>query len=124
MAETKLLLKSHVNWAADRVDDIIDSKNIIVEAVDRPAAKIIINLLNDKVSPLIPDEIKLELHESLDAVVAEDYDTAADEAFDVVEQLVEITGLSESVKQILIALISLIKAALLTLIPDVEEEVE
>ena len=118
MAENTILLltDSHINFVADQVEKLIESENVIIEALDRPAAKLTTKYLNKLVSPYIPDVLKDDIQAALDAVIAGDHDDAVDEAFDAIGELLDTIEIKDGVREILKALLSLLEAALISLV--------
>lgn len=116
-----LLLDSHVDFVAQKVDDLIKSKNAIIEALDKPAAKLVVNYLNRAASPHVPEEYHAKIQEALTDVVNAEYDDAVEDALFVVNEVIQdIEALKPGVKEIIAALLSMVSAALVSLL-DKEE---
>lgn len=124
--EMLLLLDNHIEFAAKQIDDrVIKSNNVFIEALDGPVAKFVLVQLNKFASPYVADELKPNIHEALDAVVLGEYPEAVSNAIELLEQLVqEADKLSPMVKEVTVALLELVKAALLSLMENKEEEGE
>jgi hypothetical protein len=117
MNELLLLLDEHIEFAAQEVDDLVKSKNPLIEALDKPAAKLVLNYLNKVASPHVPDEYKPKIQEALNDVVAASYADAVEDAIDVVEEIIlDLESLKPGVKEIVIALLSMVSAALKSLL--------
>jgi len=115
---TKLLfLKEHINWGAEKVDDFLKFKNVILEAVDRPAAKFTFRQLNKVVSPYIPDEYKPQIQGALTSVINKEYPDAVKDAIDLINELIEdIEKLPDVIKELAKGLLEIIKAAIVSMI--------
>ena len=119
MANTELLLlDAHIEWAANEIDEfVIKSDNAFVEAIDGPAAKLVLGQLNKYVSPYVADEFKPQIHVALDKVVAAEYPEAISEALTLINDIVEASqNVSPVAKEIVTAVLELIKAALMSLL--------
>lgn len=123
-----LFLKNHIEWGAKEVDRFVefDNKTIltrVIEAVDGPGAKIGLNQINKYVSPLIPDELKVPIHAALDDVIAGETAEAAKHAFELLSTLVgRIEKLTPTTKDLLQSLVSIISAAVNSLIARKETQ--
>ena len=68
-----LLLKKHVNWIADVVDEAIDAEGI-VEMLDRPVTKGFVNMIIvfERKKNWIPDDEKTAIHGAMDSLMEGD----------------------------------------------------
>jgi len=116
---TLLLLEKHVDWGVEKIDNLIKG-GVIVEALDGPAARITLNQLNKYASPYVPDDLKKEIQDILDAVIIGDTKEMAAEAVDLLEHIVNtrLVNIKPTANEIIIALLSLVKAALDALLED------
>lgn len=124
MANTELLLlEAHIEWAANEIDEfVIKSDSAFVEAIDGPAARLVLGQLNKYVSPYVADQFKPAIHEALDAVVAAQYPEAVSDALNLVEDIImNAQNISPVAKEVVTAFLELVKAALLSLL---EKQVE
>jgi hypothetical protein len=111
--EQLLLLDNHVEWLSQKFDDLVKSKNVFVEALDKPAAKLVLNYLNRLASPHIPDSYKPDVQEALTAAFDAQYGDAVGDAIDVLDAIVDEAGkLTPTAKEIITSLLALVKAAL------------
>ena len=126
MNELLLFKDEHIDWAANKFGDAIDWKELLknkvlgtaAEAVEVPAAKLVLKGLNAKVSPFIPDEYKDEIWEVLDDVVDDDgdYTNAVNAALDILDEVLDNVELNPTVKTILEALIALLRVGVVSLL--------
>jgi hypothetical protein len=110
-----LLNKNHIDFLAEKLDNLKDFENPIIEGLDGPVAKLSINYLNKLGSPYIPDAVKPDLQAALDQVVEGDYSEAIDEAFDAVYVAIESTELKPGQKELIESLLKIIESVLVTL---------
>ena len=118
MAENTLLLLTpdQVDWVAEKVDQVIKADGI-VEALDKPAAKLFIGLANKYVSLYVPDEYKDEIQAVLTDVMEANYPEAITDAAQAIEAIIQnIEKIKPGVKEIIISLLNLIAAALATMV--------
>lgn len=124
MANTLPLFRdSDLEWGATTLDEILDFKSIFknalvgtaAEALDYKVFKMTLTGLNNKVSEFIPDEYKDELYLAMDDVTRGDrpgYVDALGHAIDVIDQLKDKLNVSPFVKNLLDALLELVKAGI------------
>lgn len=126
MNELLLLTEAQINWAAKSFDERFDFTEIIknkivgmaAEAIDTKVPKWMLGILNAKVSPFVPDEIKDELQAALDDVIDgdKDFTVAVENAIEVIDQLKEKLNVEAWIKALIDTILDLLKAILLDLI--------
>lgn len=107
----KLLLKEFIDFTAEKVDALKDFKNPLIEAMDGPGTKLFLSqVVNRYVSPLIPDDVKIESYEAQQAVIdaykdgvltEQEKEEIAMQLADIPEKVIERANLNEGVKQII-----------------------
>lgn len=122
--EILVLKKSHVKGFAELIDEAYDFKKMnnkvvgaAIEAFDGKGAEIALNFGNKRISALIPDEYKDELHTAFDDVLDgdNDYTEAIENAIEIVDQLKDKLEVKPWVKATIDSLLELVKVALLFL---------
>ena len=121
-----LFKPTHIEWAAQRVDDEVDFKELIknkvvgaiAEGLDKKAVEITLLALNAKVSQYVPDDYKDNIHSALDDVIDGDgdYTEAVNEALDLLGEILDDVNVNDTVNTILSALIELLRVGLLSMI--------
>ena len=106
---TDFLLKDFVDFAGEKVDDLKKFKNPLWEAIDGPGTKLFLNqVVNRYVSPLIPEDVKLESQEAQVAVIEaykdgvlteEEKENIAIQLADIPEKIIERADLNPGVQQ-------------------------
>jgi hypothetical protein len=119
---TDFLLKEFVDFAGEKVDDLKKFRNPLLEAIDGPGTKLFLNqVVNRYVSPLIPEEVKLESHEAQMAVVEaykdsvlteEEKEDIAIQLADIPEKIIERVDLNPGVQQMVKATFDFIDGVL------------
>jgi hypothetical protein len=94
MEEKGILTQEQEKRLAELLDDVIKLKGFL-ELLDGYVFKALITFLDDKFADQIKVEIKIKLAELVDAVLAEDIETAQDLAAEVINMLIDIPGLDE-----------------------------
>lgn len=127
-----LLQPAHIKWGVEKLDELLNFKEWIknplvagaAEMIDGSALDLSLNGINKKVSPLIPDEYKDEIHAALDDVIDsdEDYEDAVSAAIDVLDELKDKLKASPFVLKLIDALLDVIEAVLLSLLEKAEKE--
>jgi hypothetical protein len=94
MEEKGILTQEQEKRLAELLDDVIKLKGFL-ELLDGYVFKALITFLDDKFADQIKVEIKIKLAELVDAVLAEDIETAQDLAAEVINMLIDVPGLDE-----------------------------
>jgi hypothetical protein len=94
MEEKGILTLEQEKKLAELLDDVIKLKGFL-ELLDGYVFKALITFLDDKFADQIKVEIKIKLAELVDAVLAEDIETAQDLAAEVINMLIDVPGLDE-----------------------------
>lgn len=76
------------------LDNVIQLKGI-AEFLDGYLFKAILSFVDDKFFDKLPDELKVDLSELVDAVLAENVDLTEELAADIIDGLVDIPGLDD-----------------------------
>lgn len=89
-------------FLAGVIDDAIEAKGIL-ELVDGVAARIILNVVDNFVDNKItvPDEIKLDLNELVEAVKEKDIEAVEEIAATLLDRLIDIPGIDDEGEKIL-----------------------
>jgi hypothetical protein len=119
MANTLPLLRPvDIDWGKNKLDDLVKLKSPVAEAFDGPLAHLFLTYGNKLASPHIPDEFKDEIYAVLDQVEEGDSSDAAQKAIDLFDVLQQsLVHLAPAVKEIVSAVLGVIKGVLLTVIP-------
>ena len=94
MEEKGILTQEQEKRLAELLDDVIKLKGFL-ELLDGYVFKALITFLDDKFADQIKVEIKIKLAELVDAVLAEDIETAQDLAAEAINMLIDVPGLDE-----------------------------
>lgn len=100
MEEKGILTAEQEKKLAELLDNVIKLKGFL-ELVDGYVFKALITFLDDKFADKIKIEIKVKLAELVDAVLAEDIETAETLAAEVVNMLLDVPGLDEEAEGLL-----------------------
>ena len=122
MEEKGILTLEQEKKLAELLDNVIKLKGFL-ELVDGYVFKALITFLDDKFADQIKIEIKLKLAELVDAVLAEDIEGAEGLAADVINMLIDVTGLNEQSEGLLFkGIIQLLVGVILDWINSKKEE--
>lgn len=119
MSKDLLIFKdNHIEVYGEGIDKLKKFKNPFAEALDGPGSRFLMrNVINPYLSPLIPDPIKVETHEAMDAHInamedgvytEEEKERIAKEFSDIPEKIILRADLSESNKKIIKGVFGLI----------------
>lgn len=89
-------------FIAGVIDDAIDAKGVL-ELVDGIAARVILNVVDNFVDSkiTIPDEIKLDLNELVEAAKEKDIEAVEEIAASLLDRLIDVPGLDNEGEKIL-----------------------
>ena len=113
--EKGILSKDATKVLSQKLDGVVKLKGIW-ETFDGLAFKTVIGLLDDNFGEKVPEPYKTDIRNLLDEVlVNEDYETAIDDVFKKLDEIVNLKFLSEDAERELFnALASLLKSILLS----------
>jgi hypothetical protein len=113
MEQIDLLRKSDLDWLQKKGDEALKFNETlggrIAEAADGLLIALFVSQLNKFLTPKIPDNVKVELHDVFDNVVTASYQNALIELSDVVEKIIENNDIDSKLKPWLLAIVEIYK---------------
>lgn len=112
----ELFREKDLEWLKEKGDSAWDWSEIIkgvpgkiAEMGDGPVIGLFTKQLNKWLSPQLEDEIKKELHDVFDGVIAENYELALTELSDVAEVLINEFNVNDKLRPWLLAILEIYK---------------
>ena len=107
-----LLKENHIEFFAKKVDEWYKSDNVIIEAMDGKAVELILKLVNNKVSPYIPEDVIDDVQAGLDGVIEENWEQAALEALDIIEEVLDDLDMTPGLKNVISGVLTFLDGVL------------
>jgi len=102
------LTKEQIKFFSEKADEWIKSENVIIEAVDGLAVKILLNQVNKYISPLLDDELKEDLQSVINEALDSDWEGVALQVLDIIEDEIEDLELSDGAQSIIRGIFTLL----------------